>query len=225
MPKNIIPGDIISLLYILLGFYSPQSRSKILIMAYISLHDLSSYYFPGLTFFFCSLAHSSRSSAVLYISWTCQWCSCHLKPFALVLPSALKVLLQDISWLIFLSPSSIVFLSDTFPKYLLKNCIDPDFPIPLSCFIFLKPSPVQLCSVAQWCLTLCDPMNHSTPGLPVNQLLEFTQTHVHQVGDAIQPSHPLSSPSPPALNPSKHQGLFQWVNSLHEVAKVLEFQL
>ena len=64
-----------------------------------------------------------------------------------------------------------------------------------------------------------------TPGLPVyHQLLEFTQTHVHQVGDAIQPSHPLSSPSPPAPNPSQHQGLFQWVNSSHEVAKVLEFQ-
>ena len=62
----------------------------------------------------------------------------------------------------------------------------------------------------QWCPTLCDPMNHSSPGLPVHhQLLEFTQTHVHQVGDAIQPSHPLSSPSPPAPNPSQHQSLFQ----------------
>ena len=65
-------------------------------------------------------------------------------------------------------------------------------------------------SVAQSCPTLCNPMNHSTPGLPVHhQLPEFTQTHVHQVGDAIQPSHPLSSPSPPAPNPSQHQGLFQ----------------
>ena len=65
-------------------------------------------------------------------------------------------------------------------------------------------------------------MNHSTPGLPVHhQLLEFTQTHVHQVGDAIQASHPLSSHSPPAPNLSQHQGLFQWVNSSHEVAKVL----
>ena len=73
---------------------------------------------------------------------------------------------------------------------------------------------------------LCDPANRSTPGLPVHhQLPEFTQTHVHRVGDAIQPSHPLSSPSPPAPNPSQHQSLFQWVNSLHEVAKVLEFQL
>ena len=84
----------------------------------------------------------------------------------------------------------------------------------------------QFSSVAQSCLTVWDPMNCSTPSLPVHyQLLEFTQTHVHRVGDAIQPSHPLSSPSPPALNPSKHQSLFQWVNSSPEVAKVLEFQL
>ena len=85
---------------------------------------------------------------------------------------------------------------------------------------------VQFSSVAQSCLTLCNPMNCSTPGLPVHhQLPEFTQTHVHRVIDAIQPSHPLSSPSPPAPNPSQHQGLFQWVSSSHEVAKVLEFQL
>ena len=81
-------------------------------------------------------------------------------------------------------------------------------------------------SVAQSCLTLCDPMNHSTPGLPVHhQLPELTQIHVHRVSDAIQPSHPWSSLSPPAPNPSQHQSLFQWVNSSHEVAKVLEFQL
>ena len=71
-----------------------------------------------------------------------------------------------------------------------------------------------------------DPINCSTPGLPVHhQLPEFTQTHVHRVSDAIQPSHPLPSPSPPAPNPSQHQGLFKWVNSSHEVAKVPEFQL
>ena len=81
-------------------------------------------------------------------------------------------------------------------------------------------------SVTQSCPTLCNPMNHSTPGLPVHhQLQEFTQTHVHPVSDAIQTSHPLSSPSPPALNPSQHQGLFKWVSSLHQVTKVLEFQL
>ena len=83
----------------------------------------------------------------------------------------------------------------------------------------------QFSSVAQLCSTHCDPMNSSTPVLPVHhQLPEFTQTHIHRVSDAIQPSHPLSSPSPPALNPSQHQSLFQWVNSSHEVAKVLELQ-
>ena len=90
-----------------------------------------------------------------------------------------------------------------------------------------KPSMIaQFSSVTQSCPTLCHPMNHSMSGLPVHhQLLEFMQTHVHQVGDAIQSSHPLSSPSPPAPNPSQHQSLFQWVNSSHEVAKVLEFHL
>ena len=87
-------------------------------------------------------------------------------------------------------------------------------------------SSVQFSSITQSCPTLCNPMNHSMPGLPVHhQLPEFTQTHVHRVGDAIQPSHPLLSPSPPAPNPSQHQDLFQWVSSSHQVAKVLEFQL
>ena len=89
-----------------------------------------------------------------------------------------------------------------------------------------KSHSVQFSSVAQSCPTFCDPMNPSMSGLPVHhQLMEFTQTHVHGVSDAIQPSHPLSSPSPPAPNPSQHQSLFQWVNSSHEVAKVLELQL
>ena len=80
-------------------------------------------------------------------------------------------------------------------------------------------SSVQFSSVAQSCLILCDPMNRSTPGFPVHhQLPEFTQTHVHWVSDAIQPSHPLLSPFPPAPNPSQDQSLFQWVNSSHEVA-------
>ena len=82
------------------------------------------------------------------------------------------------------------------------------------------------CSLAKLCLTLWDPMDCSIPGFPVlHCLLELAQTHVHRVGDAIQPSHPLSSPPPPALNPSQHQGLSQWVSSSHKVAKVLEFQL
>ena len=90
---------------------------------------------------------------------------------------------------------------------------------------YLPTASVHFSSVAHSCLTLCDPMKRSTPGLPVHHHLpEFTQTHVHRVSDAIQPSHPLPSPSPPALNPSQHQSLFQWVNSSHEVAKVLEFQ-
>jgi len=106
--------------------------------------------------------------------------------------------------------------------------MEPKVP---SCQLTSKWSPfqfssVQFSSVAQSCPTLCDPMNRRTPGLPVHhQLPEFTQTHVYRVGDAIQPSHPLSSPSPPDPNPSQHQGLFQWVSSSHEVAKVLEFQL
>ena len=89
----------------------------------------------------------------------------------------------------------------------------------------LCSSSVQFSSVAQSSPTLCDPMNRSTPGLPVHQqLLDFTQTRVHQVSDAIQPSHPLSSPSP-CPSPSPHQSLFQWVSSLHEVDKLLEFSL
>ena len=87
-------------------------------------------------------------------------------------------------------------------------------------------SPVQFSSVAQSCPTLYDPMDCSMPGVPVHRLLlELAQTHVHRVGDAIQISHPPSSPSPPAFSLSQHQGLFQGVSSSHQVAKVLEFQL
>ena len=105
----------------------------------------------------------------------------------------------------------------TFPNSVYKTTIT----------LIPKPdSSVKFSSIAQSCPTPCDPMNRSTPGLLVHhQLPESTQTHVHRVSDAIQPSHPLSSPSPPAPNPSQHQGLFQCVNSSHEVAKVLEFQL
>ena len=118
-------------------------------------------------------------------------------------------------------------------QYLLKTCSTLLLCIksaPLltaqSLYRLLQFNSVQFTSVAQSCSTLCDPMNRSTPGLPVHhQLPEFTQTHVHRVSDAIQPSHPLSSFSPPAPNPSQHQSLFQWVNSSNEVAKVLEFQL
>ena len=94
-----------------------------------------------------------------------------------------------------------------------------------SYFCDSSSSSVQFSSVAQSCPTLCDPMNHSMPGLPVHhQLQEFTQTHVHWVNDAIQPSHPLSSPSPPAHNPSQHQSLFQWVNSSMKWPKYWSFR-
>ena len=90
-----------------------------------------------------------------------------------------------------------------------------------TCFKFLPNNLFQFSSVAQSCPTLCNPMNHSTPGFPVHhQLPESTQTHVHWVGDTIQPSHPLPSPSPPALKLSQHQGLFKWVSSLHQVANI-----
>ena len=93
--------------------------------------------------------------------------------------------------------------------------------------VMKQASPAQFSSVQSLsCVWLCDPMNHSTPRTPVHhQFPESTQTHVHWVNDAIQPSHPLSSPSPPALNISQHKGLYQWVSSLHQVTKVLESQL
>ena len=122
--------------------------------------------------------------------------------------------------------SSIVYMFHNIDEayWALRECQALCSVLCLTQFIYCGS--VQFSSVAQSCPTLCDPMNHSTPGLLVHhQLLEFTHTHVHRLNDAIQPSHPLSSPSPPAPNPSQHQSLFQWVNSLHEVAKVLEFQL
>ena len=126
-----------------------------------------------------------------------------------------------ISWL--QSPSAVILECQKI-KSVTVSTVSPSI-----CHEVMGPdfcASVQFSSVAQSCATLCDPMNCSTPGLPVHhQLPGFTQTHVRQVGDAIQPSHPLLSPSPPAPNPSQHQGLFQWVNSSHEVAKVLEFQL
>ena len=97
-----------------------------------------------------------------------------------------------------------------------NRSLDQFSSVPLSDWLTVSQSPV-------W---LCDPIDCSTPGLPIHhQVPELAQTHVHWVGDAIQPSHPLSSPSPPVFNLSQHQGLFQWVSSLHQVAKVLEFQL
>ena len=106
------------------------------------------------------------------------------------------------------------------------DCSMPGFPV-LHCLPEFAQTHVHwvgfLTSV-QSCLTIYDPKDCSTPGLPVHhQLPEFTQTHVHWIGDAIQPSHPRSSPSPLAFNLSQHQGLFQWVSSSHQVAKVWSF--
>ena len=113
----------------------------------------------------------------------------------------------------------IHFLINSFNKYILEDS--------LFCVLLIsRISSVQFISFTQSCLTICDPVEYSTPGFPVHhQLPELAQTHVHRVGDTIQPSHPLLSPSPPAFSLSQHQGLFQWISSSHQVAKVLEFQL
>ena len=116
----------------------------------------------------------------------------------------------------------------SFGFYFCPTAYFPIFYVPreVDKYLWLCRTLHQFSSVAQSCLTLCDPMDCSTPGLPVHhQLLEFTQTHVHWVSDAIQPSHLLLSLSPPAFNLSQYQGLFKWVSSSHQVAKVLEFQL
>ena len=116
------------------------------------------------------------------------------------------------------------YVHGTFQARILESVSISSFILGVGSPIWPRLTSVQFSLVAQSCLTLCDSMNRSTPGLPVHhQLPEFTQTHVHQVDDAIQPSYPLSSPSPPVPNPSQHQSLFQWVNSSREVAKVLEF--
>ena len=109
---------------------------------------------------------------------------------------------------------------------LLHCCFECKLVQPLWRTVWNSFGSVQFSLVAQSCLTLCDPMDCSMPGLPVHhQLPGFTQTHVHWIGDAIQPSHSLSSPSPPAFNLSQHQGHFQGVSSSHQVVKVLELQL
>ena len=109
--------------------------------------------------------------------------------------------------------------------------IQTSFPICTSkskgwVYLVLHICSAQFSSVAQSCPTLCDPMSCSMPGLPVHHKTPGVHpNHVYWVSDAVQPSHSLSSPSPPALNLSQHQGLFKWLSSLHQVAKVLEFQL
>ena len=144
----------------------------------------------------------------MYITHLCIWNNQIRKTprLQLVVPVSEDVAFVVVVVLIVQSLNHIWFFATPVPDY-----STPGFPC---------------CSVAQSCPTLCDPMDCSTPGFPVlHHLPEFAQTHLHWVGDAIQPSHPLSSPSPPALNLSQHQDLFQWVGSLHPSTKVLELQL
>ena len=159
---------------------------------------------------------SSLKVLVLYFDQTnhygAYWCLMSLK-----LVITFLNLQMSIMWAVGLSYVEFIML-----KYV---PFMPSFLKALIMVLNITNYSFQFSSVAHSCPTLCDPMNHGMPSLPVHhQLPEFTQTYVHRVGDAIQPSHPLSSPSPPAPNPSQHQGLFQRVNSSHEVAKVLEFQ-
>ena len=160
------------------------------------------------------------------------------KDFSWSLPSLLEVSLSWHEWLGLQLPTLISHWVSTTQKrdmfgvacffqwgILFKKIhIPPVFIAALFTIMRTWKQP-QFSSVTQLCPTLCDPMNCSTPGLPVHyQLPEFTQTHVHWFSDAIQPSHPLSSPSL-AFNLSQHQGLFKWVSSSHQVFEVLEFQL
>ena len=138
----------------------------------------------------------------------------------LAVQETFRNLLQHHSW-----KASILWCSAFFTVQLSQLHVTTRKTIVLTIWTFVSRVMLRFSLVTQLCPTLCDHMNHSTPGLPVHhQLQEFTQTHVHRVDDPNQPSHPLSSPSPPAPTPSQHQGLFQLVNSSHEVAKVLEFQ-
>ena len=160
---------------------------------------LLSSIFPSTRVFF--------SESVLHIRWPKYWsCSFSISPFN----EYSGLISFSMDWL------DLLAVQGTLKSFLQHH----------SSKASILQHSVQFSSVTQSCLTLCDPINCSTPVLPVHhQLLQFTKTHVHRIGDAIQPSHPLLSPFPPAPNPSQHQSLFQWVNSSHEVAKVLEFQL
>ena len=144
----------------------------------------------------------------------------------LQIPSENSNLIYGWSLTVFSRLKVFQMISCLLTKILNKNSIFFFFQKKSAFFFGSSVQSVQFSSVTQSCPTPCYPMNHSTTGLPVHhQLAEFTQTHVYQDSDAIQPSHPLLSPYPPAPNLSQHQSLFQWVNSSHEVAKGLQFQL
>ena len=154
-------------------------------------------------------------------------CSCNLKP---TVPLDVNIHQSQSScllspqpwWPLGLTSPSFYFIS--YSHGFILHFVPGSLQCPFLGEAFLGS--IQSSSVTQACLTLCNPRDCNTPGFPVlHHLPELIQTHVHWVGDAIQPSHPLSSPSPPALNLSQHQGLFEWVRFSHKVAKVLEFQL
>ena len=162
---------------------------------------------------YCTHWAGRRSHAAVVLSFgACLMLLLH--GFVLSKPAWFCGYAQPLSWVIINLQGSPIFF-----------CLQSPSGINYLTIYFVPFSSVQFSSVTQSCPTLCHPMNRNMPGLPIHhQLPEFTQTHVHRISDAIKPSHPLSSPSPPDPNPSQHQGLFQWVNSSHEVAKVLEFQ-
>ena len=180
---------------------------------------------------FCSLSTISDHHIDDLSSRYCKTCPTALKltPHFLEDLVSIYVYLNRYKGLgiIWLSCSSFPFLTCRCRWYeIFKHWKYPKMRrINMALWILMTLWQVQFSLVAQLCLTLCNPMDCSMPGLPCNhQLLEFTQTHVHWVGDAIQSSHPLSSPSLPPFNLSQHQGLLKWVSSSHQVAKVLEFQ-
>ena len=161
------------------------------------------------------MIHKQVSLDGLEIELLRQWCDMKGKsapcwPQGQFRPE-LRILLRDQGSQVELKSVSIQLLEEA-NKFLHNSCPRQDRNL--------------FSSVPQSCTSLWDPINRSTPSLPVHhQLPEFSQTYVHWVGDVIQPSYPLSSPSPPALSLSQHQGLFKWVSFSHQVAKVLEFQL
>ena len=143
----------------------------------------------------------------------------HITSIDSVMPSSHLILCYPLLLLPPIPPSIRVFSNES-----ILHMRWPKYWVQLFLIMQLFSSVSSL--VAQSCLTLCDPMDCSTPGFHVHhQLPELTQTHVHWIGDAIQPSHPLSSPSPPTFNLPQHQAVFKWVGYLCQVAKGLEFQL
>ena len=186
----------------------------------------------GLTFHLWSLASSVLGSQT---SFCCFWPGQPFLPQGLWTCCILHLTLPwPHIWVLLQMPTFPLPVPASFHQHLCISLSEKLFPTSqarldsLSSY-FIRMSQcriIQFSSVAQSCPTLCDPMDCSTPGLPVlHHLPEFTQTHVHWDCVAIQPSHPLSSPSPPTFNLSQHQDLFKWVSSSHQMAKVLEFQL